>query len=213
MIQPDPLVIIDLEATCDEPKPAWESEIIEIGVCILDLGTFEIHHAKSILVKPETSPITPFCTTLTTITQEMLDKDGVSLKEAMDILVKEYFPQTGARQKWGSWGDYDRKMFLRDCLAKDIEFPGVGSQHINLKQTIADHWKWKKGIGMAQALKHFNLPLLGTHHRGLDDAINIAKITVAHKKAIRREAFFAKAKEIGEFPTGLLAGAPTEKKK
>lgn len=29
---------------------------------------------------------------------------------------------------------------------------------------------------MAQALKLLDMPLVGTHHRGVDDAVNIAKI-------------------------------------
>lgn len=180
----DKLIIIDLEATCDDPKPIWQSEIIEIGICMLDLDTFEISRPRSILVKPEHSPVTPFCTKLTTITQEMLDKDGVTLEAAMDILKAEYFPETGPRQKWGSWGHYDRKMFFQDCDAKGIEFPGLGSQHINFKEIIADVLKWKKSIGMGKALQYFNLPLQGTHHRGLDDALNIARILIAFNKDI-----------------------------
>lgn len=36
----------------------------------------------------------------------------------------------------------------------------------------------EKGIGMERALKMLDLPLDGTHHRGIDDAKNIAKIFV-----------------------------------
>ncbi|OMG46548.1 hypothetical protein BK140_26615 [Paenibacillus macerans] len=34
----------------------------------------------------------------------------------------------------------------------------------------------EKGVGMERALKMLDLPLDGTHHRGIDDAKNISKI-------------------------------------
>ena len=34
----------------------------------------------------------------------------------------------------------------------------------------------RKKLGMAEALKHCGLPLEGTHHRGIDDARNIARL-------------------------------------
>ena len=39
----DKIIVIDLEATCWEgdPPPGQESEIIEIGLCILDVATGE----------------------------------------------------------------------------------------------------------------------------------------------------------------------------
>lgn len=36
----------------------------------------------------------------------------------------------------------------------------------------------KRGVGMERALSMLELPLEGTHHRGIDDAKNIAKIFV-----------------------------------
>ncbi|HWO78436.1 MAG TPA: 3'-5' exonuclease, partial [Bacillus sp. (in: firmicutes)] len=36
----------------------------------------------------------------------------------------------------------------------------------------------ERGVGMARALEMLKLPLEGTHHRGIDDARNIAKIFV-----------------------------------
>ena len=67
--------IIDLEATCWKgPVPEGQvNEIIEIGICQLDVNTGEISKNKGILIQPQRSEVSPFCTELTTITQELLD--------------------------------------------------------------------------------------------------------------------------------------------
>jgi len=44
---------------------------------------------------------------------------------------------------------------------------------------------WAAKEGMDQALKKFGITLEGTHHRGIDDAFNIAKIYAAHLRKIR----------------------------
>ena len=64
------IIVIDLEATCWEgkPPPGEISEIIEIGICVLDQATGAIDKNRGILIKPVHSAISPFCTQLTTIT-------------------------------------------------------------------------------------------------------------------------------------------------
>lgn len=50
--------------------------------------------------------------------------------------------------------------------------------HISLKHQYAEIKGWKQGVGMAAALRHEKLKLEGTHHRGIDDARNIAKLFI-----------------------------------
>jgi inhibitor of KinA sporulation pathway (predicted exonuclease) len=176
------LVIIDLEATCDEPRPKWASEIIEIGVCLLDLSSLEITDNRGLLVKPVSSPVTPFCTKLTTITQEMLDKDGITLPEAINILERDYKLD---KRTWASWGDYDRKQFLRDCSAKGIAFPGESRTHLNLKSIMQVELGLFAEEGLDTACERFHLKMEGTHHRGVDDARNIARIYQKHLQKVR----------------------------
>ena len=53
----DKVIIIDVEATCWEGTTPvdMESDIIEIGICLLDVQSGEITNNKGILVKPERS--------------------------------------------------------------------------------------------------------------------------------------------------------------
>jgi inhibitor of KinA sporulation pathway (predicted exonuclease) len=62
-----------------------------------------------------------------------------------------------------------------DCQRHGLPFPPLLEQHINLKQAFAE-WKHIKPCGMKAALAMLNLPLEGQHHRGIDDARNIARI-------------------------------------
>lgn len=169
----DKILIIDVEATCwNTAKPIdQENDIIEIGVCVVDLNLREITENKSIIVRPENSTVSDFCTELTTLTQEDVDK-GLSFKEACKLLEKEYLSK---RRTWGSWGDYDRNQFQKQCERLRVGYPFTPS-HINIKNLFSVMNNLEYELGMSSALEKLGLPLLGTHHRGIDDANNIAKI-------------------------------------
>jgi|ERR1035437_1222928 inhibitor of KinA sporulation pathway (predicted exonuclease) len=172
------ILVVDLESTCWDthrgfPPKGQMSEIIEIGVCLLDSNTWERSAKKSILVKPSWSKVSQFCTELTTLTQEQVDQ-GVSFPEALQILEQEYDSKS---RLWMSWGDYDRKMFENQCRISNLAYP-FSDKHINAKQLEADHSgrPHQKKLGMVRAMAFHNLNPEGTHHRGDDDAWNIALI-------------------------------------
>lgn len=170
----DKLIVVDIEATCwkGTPPPGEVNEIIEVGVCLLDLATLERSEKQSYLVQPTRSTISPFCTQLTSITPEMV-ADGLSFAAVCDLLRTVY--QSPLRL-WGSWGDYDRKMFETQCPSFGVSYP-FSTQHVNLKVLFTEQLRLKKSVGMARAIKMTGFPLEGTHHRGGDDAWNIAQLT------------------------------------
>ncbi|MFH7005054.1 exonuclease domain-containing protein [Flavobacterium bizetiae] len=170
----DKIIIIDLEATCWQSAipEGQENEIIEIGLAVLDLQTGEITQNQGILIKPQRSSVSPFCTELTTITQDLLDKNGVTFEEAIEKLVDVYQPDL---YTWASYGQYDLNMIRKQCRSFGMRYP-MGNQHINVKTLVAEKLDLQKPTGMNGALHLLNIPLEGTHHRGIDDAKNIAKI-------------------------------------
>lgn len=171
----DEIIIIDLEATCWEQDGDYQrqySEIIEIGICKMDAQTGRIIKNEGILIKPIHSEISAFCTKLTSITPAMVEQDGFSLKEACEILADEYGSN---KLTWASYGAYDKQMLKDQCIKFGVNYP-MSAQHVNVKVFFAEHHQLGRGIGMAGALKMLNIPLTGTHHRGVDDARNIAKI-------------------------------------
>jgi inhibitor of KinA sporulation pathway (predicted exonuclease) len=76
-----------------------------------------------------------------------------------------------------SWGGYDLTQFRIDCRRHHLDLPASFERHVNLKREFARLHKIK-ACGMKQALDHAGLPLAGTHHRGLDDARNIARLAM-----------------------------------
>lgn len=174
----DKLIVLDVEATCwkdDSLPPSMlprrdESEIIEVGVCTLDLGTLEIAGVRSIIVKPVQNPIlSDFCTELTGITQAQVD-NGINFADACKILRKDY---DAKNRSWSSYGKYDDNIFTRECTRKVVGYP-FGKFHINIKAVVETILG--QTLGMDDALKAFNLTLDGRHHSGVDDAKNIAKL-------------------------------------
>ena len=171
----DILLIIDVEATCwqgeSAPAEGEESEIIEIGLCTLDIASRQRLARRSILVRPERSRVSAFCTQLTTLTQEQVDR-GVPFAQACTILQEEY---ASRERVWASYGDYDRAMFEKQCKQHQIAYP-FGTRHMNIKTLFPVLFAHPREVGMAKALQLLELPLEGTHHRGDDDAWNIAAI-------------------------------------
>lgn len=169
----DQLVVIDIEATCwdDAPPEGQEAEIIEIGVCAVDIATGRRLSRQSILVRPEHSEVSPFCTELTTLTQAQVNR-GVSFEHACQILRRKYRTVDRA---WASYGNYDRRQFEKQCAARKIPYP-FGPTHINVKNLLAVFHGLPGEVGLADAMNLLHLPFDGTLHRGVDDAWNTALI-------------------------------------
>jgi len=172
-IERDSIIVVDIESTCwknHKNPPDERSEIIEIGICRYEPESGDISDKRSIFITPTESTVSKFCTKLTTITQEILDEKGISFEDACQTVQNDY--QT-ANRLWLSWGNYDRKMFTKQCERREVEYP-FSDNHCNLKNLFANIYGNR--IGMAAALRKIGLELEGIHHRGDDDAYNIARI-------------------------------------
>ncbi len=179
----DLILVVDIESTCWEgaPPPGEENEIIEIGVCPLEVATGKRQDRRSLLVRPERSQVSAFCTSLTTLTQDQVAA-GVTFRDACATLRKDLKAED---RLWASYGDYDRRMFERQCQARNIRYP-FGPSHLNIKTLLAASLGLTHEVGMDEALRLLNLPLEGTHHRGADDAWNIAALLAAILGAARK---------------------------
>lgn len=167
--------VVDVEATCwaGSQPPGAVSEIIEIGLTVIDLDAGERLARHRILVRPVRSAVSEFCTELTGLTPHEVDQ-GVSFAEACQLLAAEH--RAGTRP-WVSWGDYDRHQFTRQCQATRTPYP-FGRHHTNAKAVFTEAYGLRKRPGMAQALEIAGRPLEGRHHRGEDDAWNIAALVL-----------------------------------
>jgi inhibitor of KinA sporulation pathway (predicted exonuclease) len=181
--QLDRVLVIDVESTCwDTRPPAGQiSEIIEIGICTVDLASLERRDKQTIFVKPAQSEISQFCTELTGITARMVEA-GVSLAEACELLTTQFH----SRQRlFASWGDYDRGQFQRNCRHYNLEYP-FGPTHLNVKNLFALALGLSQELGIDGAFDRLGLTMEGAHHRGIDDAWNIAHLLCLMLKRMRR---------------------------
>lgn len=166
-------IILDLEATCWDTKGKFQNEIIEIGAVAINdkkqiLGEF------CSFVKPKLNPrLSNFCTELTTIKQEQVN-DAPLFPEVLADFQK--WIQSFGKDYWlCSWGFYDRSQFEKDCDLHGLDKNWL-QQHISLKHQYQEIFQLSRPIGMQGALSREGIPLQGTHHRGIDDAKNIAQI-------------------------------------
>jgi len=168
-------LIVDFEATCCDKKTIARNkmEIIEIGAVIVDSKTLLKLDEFTIFIKPILYPIlTNFCKELTSITQKDIDK-SLNFPKAIKLFKKWLYKYDNFL--FCSWGDYDKKQLQQDCKLHNIANP-IGAEHINIKKLFSKSQNLKKKYGMAAALKVSNLKLEGFHHRGIDDARNMAKL-------------------------------------
>jgi 3'-5' exoribonuclease 1 len=166
-------VIVDLEATCwDTSGDRSQMEIIEIGAVLLDSETGPPIQEFAEFVRPVVVPIlSEFCKQLTSIKQAQVDAaDGFSTVFARFVDWIGPAPFTLC-----SWGGYDLNQFRQDCRRHQVALPATFERHINLKKEFA-RLMHVRLCGMSKALRILQIPLVGTHHRGIDDARNIAKL-------------------------------------
>lgn len=165
-------LVVDLEATCDDQHalPREETEIIEIGAVLVDGATLEPLEEFQTFVRPVVHPrLTPFCTRLTTITQA----DVVRAPTFRFVAPK--LAAFGQGALFCSWGGYDKNQLERDARRAGIRSP-LGPRHLNLKEMFARAAGESGQLGTNMALRRVGLTPTGTHHRGIDDARNIARL-------------------------------------
>jgi inhibitor of KinA sporulation pathway (predicted exonuclease) len=176
-------LVIDVESTCwaHEPPRGQTSEIIEIGLCVLDLQLLERRERRSIMVRPMMSEVDEFCTRLTGITPEMVAQ-AAPLPEALQILRDQY---RSDERLFASWGDYDRNQFMRNCRTYNLKYP-FGPTHLNVKTLFSAAFGLAGELDIDAACGRLGVTMEGTHHRGVDDAWNVARILCLLLKRIRR---------------------------
>ena len=150
-------LVIDVEATCERGglMPPKDTEIIEIGAVLVRAGSFAVEGEFQTFIRPVARPrLTPFCTELTSITQADVDRAPTFLAAIAALAAV---------------------IGGRDAQRHRAALP-FGGRHLNLKALFSEALGESERFGMAGALRRVGLPLEGTHHRGIDDARNIAKI-------------------------------------
>jgi inhibitor of KinA sporulation pathway (predicted exonuclease) len=175
--KPKSILVIDVAVSAwkeakDQP-PGQKNEVIEIGVVPILLKDLTICEPISILVKPKTCKISPFCTEITTITQEDVNA-GISFQEACGFLIKKL---DSKNIPWYSYSVFDKKMFHYQCNEMKCPYP-FGAGHTSFDAMFATMMGLEKEVGLEEAIKMLGFEFEGTHHRAVSDSVNAARLVV-----------------------------------
>lgn len=174
MLLYDKITVIDIEATCwedDQIPENQEREIIEIGICKLNMSDGSIEDKRSYFVKPYKSEVSEYCTQLTGITAEKLEKEGIPFQEACSRIKNRYNSHV---RTYSGYGGFDKEIIENQCREMGIRFP-FSDTYIDLKILIS-LMKGEKPRGLLKELQARNLEFEGNNHSGADDAYNTAKL-------------------------------------
>ena len=172
-------LVLDFEATCDENETPEPQEIIEFPVLKVNATTMETEATFHAYVQPTAHPIlTPFCTQLTGITQEMVNGKP-SLMEVLNVFDQWMITENlknNAKICFVTCGDWDLKTMLPgQCEYLKVDVPTYFKKWVNIKKAFSKI-TGSKAVSMVHMLRILGLTLDGRHHSGIDDSKNIAKI-------------------------------------
>ncbi|PCH33784.1 exonuclease RNase T and DNA polymerase III [Wolfiporia cocos MD-104 SS10] len=182
------LLILDFEATCGDAIRG-QNEIIEFPTLVYNIERDEVQATFHEYVRPVVNPeLTPFCTELTGIRQDMVDAADTfpvvwdkyrGFLESNELLAD---PTSFAFLTCGNW---DLKSMLPRQLAlsdseHDLDASGElappYSRFINLKDSFRKHHRLRHQQGLQGMLGVYKWVFEGRHHSGIDDCKNILRI-------------------------------------
>lgn len=189
----DFLLIVDFEATCVDSNRTSQrlhpQEIIEFPMVLLETQSGKIIAEFQRYIIPVVHPtLSPFCTELTGITQDMVSaKNGaVSFQQAwkdVQLFLDKHQLLDNSNKKFRAicCGNWDFSVMLPQQLqttfGSKAHVPGYFSKWINVKQAFESFYQPRRRVkGMMDLLAYLNIKPQGRHHSGIDDSRNIAAI-------------------------------------
>jgi inhibitor of KinA sporulation pathway (predicted exonuclease) len=167
-------IILDLEATCWQGNAmAREPEIIELAAYRVNGYGEWIDHFQS-FVKPVLHPrLSSYCTDLTGIQQEQVNKARPF--NMVFPVFEDWFYKIDQPHIMCTWGAKDMEIISADCKRHDLDESFLPIC-INLKAQFAKAMRFPKEVGLLKALDYAEIEFEGQHHRALDDAYNTTRL-------------------------------------
>ena len=173
-------IIYDLEATCwDFKSDKYIQETIEIGAVMMNRFGEQLGEFNK-FIRPILHPtLSAYCYELTSIDQIMVNRSDTfprvidSFKEWIGVFDDEEYVLC-------SWGGFDRRQLIQDCQLHDLEWEWV-EKHLNIKQQYQRMKRLHRSCSMSRALRTEGIEALGSKHRGIDDARNLAEIFLKYR--------------------------------
>ncbi|KIW09995.1 hypothetical protein PV08_11771 [Exophiala spinifera] len=145
----DRYVVIHVATTCDEHGvyvTKDSAEVIEMGWILLDSKTCDEIYRESVLVKPINTPITPLCTSLTTLTWEHVRNAG-SFRDAVtrfDHFAQEHLISKNLEFSFVTLDAWDLRVQLpREARDKSVVLPAY-LQHSRTFDLRSEYARWQQ---------------------------------------------------------------------
>ncbi|KAK4227093.1 hypothetical protein QBC38DRAFT_509937 [Podospora fimiseda] len=145
----DRYVVIHVATTCDEHGvyvTRDSAEVIELGWILLDANNLDELHRENVLVKPQNTPITPLCTSLTTLTWEHVRSAG-TFRDAInrfDAFATEHLLAQNLEFVFVTLEAWDLRVQLaREARDKSVVLPPY-LQHSRTFELRTEYTKWQQ---------------------------------------------------------------------
>lgn len=170
----DKIVVLDLSQTCwpeGQTPPGQQPDIIELGVCLVDVRSGRLERWPRLFVRPERSVPSRYCQERTGVHERDL-AEARSFRAVCEALRREL----GTRDRiWASFGNHVRRIVKKQCQADGIRYP-FGASHINLKSLLAVLQARAHEQSLPEAMQAMNLPVPASRHRANDRAACAAMV-------------------------------------
>ncbi|KFY82855.1 hypothetical protein V500_10288, partial [Pseudogymnoascus sp. VKM F-4518 (FW-2643)] len=145
----DRYVVVHVATTCDEHGvyvTKDSAEVIELGWILLDAKNCEELYRESVLVKPINTPITPLCTSLTTLTWEHVRNAG-TFRDAItrfDAFASEHLTSKNLDFSFVTLDSWDLRVQLpREARDKAVVLPPY-LQHSRTFDLRTEYQRWQQ---------------------------------------------------------------------
>jgi len=192
----DYLILIDFEATCDTgPTPKItrsNQEMVEfpfVLVKIMHPSEFDVndpdavyarivHHEQHYVMPEYTSQLTPFCTQLTGITDEILRTKGQPLRKVINHF-DEFVSKNLHNKRFCilTDGEWDlRQLLMRESMNKQIPLLPHYYTFFDLRKEYKKCFPNAHVRGLSSMVAHSGTKFVGRHHSGIDDCMTIVQL-------------------------------------
>jgi inhibitor of KinA sporulation pathway (predicted exonuclease) len=173
------MLFVDVELTCweGEPPAGEQPELIAIGIVDLRTDDLSVKREQAFLVRPQSSSISAFCSTLTGITP----KEAAAAPPLPEVVrtIRKSFGQGD----WCAWGR-DDELIRESCARAGADLPFTGAFH-DLAGQVRGLLGLTYRLGLDEALQRFGLDWEGIPHEALADARNLARLFAALARRLR----------------------------
>lgn len=156
------------------PEPACPSEIIQIGVALMD-ESFNITEKKSTLIKPRIYPrIHPYVRRITGLSSDELN-DAPSFEDVFEEFFGFAFYE---RAVFCTWGSDDVKDLYKNILYYGLNAKALTRRYLNVQRLFAVHAQTPPNMqtGLKTAAETLGFQISEPFHDALNDAVYTAKI-------------------------------------